>query len=100
MSRFTFYIAGVLLSLAAASLPIRVAVADRVFSRSDLGANVVIDWGSVFGVPPGTELGCACAGTVDGVSFTVNSSSGGLSIQREGMAPFTGDFAPGDALLV
>lgn len=73
MSRSVSLIAGILMVLATASLSIDRAEANQVFSRSDIQANIVVDWASVFG-PPGTTFGCNCPVSVDGLSFAVNGS--------------------------
>ncbi len=69
----------------------------QVASRSALGANIEINW-SIFG-SAGTTLSCFCSAQTGGLTVSVNSSSGTVNRFDEGVPPYKGNFAPGDALV-
>jgi len=69
----------------------------QVASRGALGANLQINW-SVFG-PANATLSCFCSAQTGGFTVSVNSSSGTVDRFNEGVPPYQGNFALGDALV-
>lgn len=69
----------------------------QVASRSALGANLEINW-NIFG-PAGTSLSCFCSAQTGGFTVSLNSSSGTVNRSDEGVPPYKGNFALGDALV-
>jgi hypothetical protein len=95
-SRHAFTLAALLL---ASVLTVGTARATlmQVGSRNDLGANLEVNW-SIFG-PAGTALQCFCSAQAGGLTVSVNSSSGTVDRFNEGVPPYKGNFAIGDALV-
>jgi hypothetical protein len=69
----------------------------QVPDRSPFAFGLDIDW-SIFG-PAGTVLSCFCSAETDGFTVSVNGTAGTIDRDNEGVPPYQGNFAVGDALV-